>query len=559
MKNLFILLPAVLVVSILSFRSSHAACDEECAPVLADTGAIGGANICEGANGQVDESKCAARCLDDKNLNNYVAKNNLTLGVVSAKCENNLGVGGGKPECYCRYSCSCGTGGGDPHYVSFDGIPFDYQGTAKHYLVKPCQPYEFLPNFEVRATNRPWGNGAVSIIDSLELVVPEWERIVNVKAPDAPGGPFVLTVNGAQRSFPYQFPPPGTFERTDRFIIVSNENGLVTVKTSFGLRMTLVYGAFTLNLPKHPEIAAKACGLLGRPNGNKADDFIDANRIQQPPVVTDWAAGTGIGPFNWDFGNSWIVSENDRYAAECLKADMEKKFQEHKEKIKNKEEDKARITQLCKATLQSAEALECANKLNRPPPNIDECVFDALFLDTEAKQKEWIRGIAAGLAAHCGKHVPFFDVPCNKNLVVLYRLYRAVSAIRPADTSYTPSLAGALRETAYKITGSPGLVATSASDCLNDPAGFKAIWDGKNTDDTFFSDSDAEIQQKGYSVGDRRFFCAKNPGECGATLPLYRFLTGTDYYLTTNVADGANSTNGEKKILCYIWPNAGAA
>lgn len=68
----------------------------------------------------------------------------------------------GEYGCHSRPSATC-SAAGDPHYTSFDGHRFDFQGTCLYTLATVCNDTLGLPYFQVTAQNEAWNGRSVSI------------------------------------------------------------------------------------------------------------------------------------------------------------------------------------------------------------------------------------------------------------------------------------------------------------------------------------------------------------------------------------------------------------
>lgn len=73
-------------------------------------------------------------------------------------------------KCHPVGSATC-SAAGDPHYLSFDGVAFDFQGTCTYILTKTCTDAGNLTSFSVKVENVPWGNGKVSVTKMVSVEV----------------------------------------------------------------------------------------------------------------------------------------------------------------------------------------------------------------------------------------------------------------------------------------------------------------------------------------------------------------------------------------------------
>ena len=62
------------------------------------------------------------------------------------------------------------SGYGDPHYTSFDGTVFDYQGKCRYILLASILNDDEIP-FLVVAQNIPYGNGRVAVTEEIHIIV----------------------------------------------------------------------------------------------------------------------------------------------------------------------------------------------------------------------------------------------------------------------------------------------------------------------------------------------------------------------------------------------------
>ncbi|XP_078064601.1 IgGFc-binding protein-like, partial [Mustelus asterias] len=180
------------------------------------------------------------------------------------------------------------TAAGDPHYRTFDGRKYNFQGTCVYEFSSLCAKGTELVPFDVQVQNEHRGNRVVSYT-RLAWIVVYGQTIVITR--DYIGR---VLVNGVLVNLPYSL--------EDGKIIVYKSCRGATLETDFGLRVTYDWRSrITVTLPS--TYAGSVCGLCGNFDGNWKNDLTTKEGQETKSPVT--------------FGKSWQVDTTPGCSHEC--------------------------------------------------------------------------------------------------------------------------------------------------------------------------------------------------------------------------------------------------
>ncbi|XP_077196888.1 alpha-tectorin-like [Paroedura picta] len=147
---------------------------------------------------------------------------------------------------------------GDPRYVTFDGVAFDYEGGCRHTLSKYCGPSSKLPGFTIKAENQRRGTSAAFWTRLVELEM-DGETITLMA-----GQYGKVQVNGHLANLPIVL--------TSGKVYGYFSGSSVALRTDFGLFVFYDWSHYvSISVPE--TYSGLLCGLGGNFNGNRSDDF----------------------------------------------------------------------------------------------------------------------------------------------------------------------------------------------------------------------------------------------------------------------------------------------
>ncbi|XP_054904027.1 IgGFc-binding protein [Poeciliopsis prolifica] len=217
------------------------------------------------------EDKCMEKCTCGENGAVTCQKEKCRIGEV---CKLINGVKGCHPEGEAKCVAS-----GDPHYTSFDGWRFDFQGTCIYVLAKVCDDDKGqLTPFTVTQGNEKYGNGKVAVTNSVAVTVYGYVIYVQQRLP------WKVTVNDELLNLPLSL--------EEGSLTVTQEGRNIVIRTAFGLKV-LYDTVYYVEVVVPSTYQGRMCGLCGNYNNKGSDDFMLPGGKQTKDVT--------------EFGEAWVV------------------------------------------------------------------------------------------------------------------------------------------------------------------------------------------------------------------------------------------------------------
>ncbi|KAE8594550.1 hypothetical protein XENTR_v10019687 [Xenopus tropicalis] len=299
------------------------------------------------------DNKCENQCTCNPSTRKVECKINRCKS--SEKC----GVVNGIQNCYPLSYGTC-TASGDPHYVSFDGVRYDFQGTCIYQLAGLCKKTEGLVDFTVNVQNENRGSKVVAYTSAVNVTLCNLQIGITRQYKDR------ILVNQVLTNLPY------SVENGKLSIYKQGFNAIL--QTSFGLRVVYNWDSYVeVKIPS--TYTGAVCGLCGNYDGDKNNDFtMKNNQVVTKPLL---------------FGNSWKVQnvpgcyEEDKGDCSNL-AELELRHRASKES--------------CGMLIdKSGPFRDCHAKVD-PQGAFKDCVYDSCFY---AGRQDILCKVIAGYAAAC--------------------------------------------------------------------------------------------------------------------------------------------------------------
>ncbi|XP_006036205.3 IgGFc-binding protein-like isoform X1 [Alligator sinensis] len=276
------------------------------------------------------DKNCRTRCRCDPVLGSVTCKES------SCKAHEKCTMVNGVRSCKANTFSTC-IGTGDPHYTTFDGRRYDFQGSCIYQFASLCSQDPALVPFTVMVENNHRGKRAVSYTKTVTL------EVYGITFTLSQEHPRKVKVDGVFVELP--------FSHQDKLkAYISGVHGFI--KTNFDMRVSFDWYSYArVILPT--TYANAVCGLCGNANGNPDDDFTMKNGSQASDEV--------------QFANSWQVGEVPGCLAGCT---GDCSVCTEAEKIPYKGD------KYCGVLTRKDGPFQACHGVLDPAPFFEDCVFD---------------------------------------------------------------------------------------------------------------------------------------------------------------------------------------
>ncbi|KAM8927862.1 IgGFc-binding protein-like [Pelodytes ibericus] len=235
------------------------------------------------------DSKCEKQCV----CNPTTRKVECTA--TRCKSSEKCSVVNGIQNCYPLTYGTC-SASGDPHYVTFDGVRFDFQGTCIYQFAGVCKKSD-LVDFQVNVQNDNRGRKVVAYVTAVQVKMYDFDILISRQYPNR------IVLNGVLTNLPY------VVDNGKLSIFKEGFSGIV--QTSFGLRVSFNWEShISVTVPS--SYAGAVCGLCGNFDGNKNNEFtMKNNQVTAKPLLfsNSWKVGNVPGCYEEDKGDCSKLAE----------------------------------------------------------------------------------------------------------------------------------------------------------------------------------------------------------------------------------------------------------
>ncbi|XP_068547554.1 IgGFc-binding protein-like isoform X8 [Anas acuta] len=241
---------------------------------------------------------------------------------------------------------------GDPHYVTFDGRLYHFQGDCNYTVVETCT--NSSEQFSVTTRNKHRGNPNWTALDSVAVTLKNLHIVVRRNKE--------TYVDGFQVSLPVDLKHGAT---------VAVKGHYVVIDTSLGIQVKFD-GDQELFIQVDESLKGQLCGLCGTFNDNQLDDFLKPdNVLEQDPNK---------------FGDSWLVKDDNwicnpvAVVPPTCDTEKEKEYEE-----------------VCKIILENSGPFAVCHWYIPPQLYFESCVYD--LCATEGNSEQFCKILEAYAAA----------------------------------------------------------------------------------------------------------------------------------------------------------------